>query len=297
MDDRLAAVMLSPDVIDLLQEARALILPIFAFYVNQQEAAVLDGPDGKSRLALTVAKREMERAARCHMPMELFVRFSQDFELIPRMITRAQLSDAFRYARFGLAGASPSSEGSVVSTGSYGVEDLAKIGIDEFVEAIGRLALMAFRYKELPEPLPTLGFQGSYQAAAKSMWLDEAHQKIDAEANLPNLVHMPEAAAMEHPIGHDDRAREDVVYSRAASRCFSRAKSTVSRSGISAGVSGRNIVVNFWYLWLTVAGGGYLCWYTSPVPKPYPVPGIPQPSFIVYDSIPISMMIVLILFV
>ena len=247
MDDRLAAVMLSPDVIDSLQEARALILPIFAFYVNQQEAAVLDGPDGKSR-ASTLAKKEMERAARCHMPMELFMRFSQDFELVPRLITRAQLTDAFRYARFGLAGASPSSEGSVVSTGSHGVEDLARIGINEFVEAVGRLALMAFRFRELPQPLPTLGFQGAYQAAAKSMWLDEAHQKIDAEANLPNLVHMPEAAAMEHPIGHDDRAREDVVYSRAASRCFSRAKSTVSRSGISAGVSGRNILVNCWYI-------------------------------------------------
>ena len=36
-EDRLAAVMLRSEVIDLLQEARPLLQPIFAFYVKQQE--------------------------------------------------------------------------------------------------------------------------------------------------------------------------------------------------------------------------------------------------------------------
>lgn len=36
-EDRLAAVMLRSEVIDLLQAARPLLQPIFAFYVSQQE--------------------------------------------------------------------------------------------------------------------------------------------------------------------------------------------------------------------------------------------------------------------
>ena len=197
----------------------------------------------------------------------------QDFELVPRMLTKAQLTEAFRCSRFGPAGSSPTGEGSHgeprasrprTSEGGGGgeavvapqSEDLARIGIEEFVDAIGRLALMAFRFQEPAEEAPMLGFKGSYEAAAKSLWLDDTRATINAEANFPNEVSMPAAAALldRSCIGNDDRPQMmsgamDDMLSRTASRCFSRARSTtvgsagraVSHSRGGKGSAGRAV--------------------------------------------------------
>ena len=77
------------------------------------------------------------------------------------MLTKAQLTEAFRCSRFGPAGSSPAGEGDIApgSIPPQQAEDLARIGLEEFVDAVGRLALMAFRFQDPPELLPTLGFQ------------------------------------------------------------------------------------------------------------------------------------------
>ena len=236
VEDRLAAVMLRPEVIELLQEARGLLQPIFEFYVNQQELVVLDNHSGKDRTS-GAAKREMENVAKSRMPMESFMRFSRDFELVPRLLTKAQLTDAFRCSRFGPAGSVPAGEGGAAAGPKKAPpEDLARIEFDEFVDAVGRLALMAFRFREPPQPLPTLGFHGAYQAAAKSLWLEDTQRKLDAEAFLPDEVRMPSAASMDGPIGHDDQARndaaDDTLSSRVASRGLSRSRSIFGRGCI-----------------------------------------------------------------
>ena len=185
---------------------------------------------------------------------------TKDFELVPRMLTKAQLTEAFRCSHFGSSGVlSPAEEATATADAIGGendggsdsgpppapprqqAEDFARIGFEEFVDAVGRLALMAFRFREPAEAAPTLGFQGSYEAAAKALWLDDSRQTLAAEANFPDEISMPAAAAMADGgfIGNDDRPRiggggggggaMDDMMSRAASRCFSRARSTIGK--------------------------------------------------------------------
>ena len=161
------------------------------------------------------------------------------------MLTKAQLTETFRFSRFGSAGAplaadeDDGADGSLPSARKQPeAEDLARIGLEEFVDAVGRLALISFRYREPVEAAPTLGFQGAYEAAAKSLWLDDSRQAMSAEAHFPDEISMPAAVALADGgfIGNDDRPRfggggggVDDMMSRAASRCFSRARSTIGR--------------------------------------------------------------------
>jgi hypothetical protein len=74
---------------------------------------------------------------------------SKDFELVPRMVTKAQLGDAFRCSRFGPAGSVPAGEHGEEGDALPGglPEDLARICFEEFADAIGRLALFAFKFQ------------------------------------------------------------------------------------------------------------------------------------------------------
>jgi hypothetical protein len=44
------------------------------------------------------------------------------------------------------------------------------INFDQFLECLGRLALLAFNYEERPSPRAVVQFSGNYSAAAKSLW-------------------------------------------------------------------------------------------------------------------------------
>lgn len=58
----------------------------------------------------------------------------------------------------------------------------------EFLDAVGRLALMAFKYEEPTEVPPSLGFADSYQPAAKKLWLEDAQKAAYAELAFPDEV-------------------------------------------------------------------------------------------------------------
>jgi hypothetical protein len=69
------------------------------------------------------------------MPLLIFMRFLQDFDILPKYVSKAQATLAFRAARFGLG--HDNSEGA----------DIGRIDFDEFMEAVGRCALIAFNFQ------------------------------------------------------------------------------------------------------------------------------------------------------
>lgn len=60
----------------------------------------------------------------------------QDFFVVPNLLNKGQVTDAFRDARFG-----PSHDASDV------LDDIGRIGAQEFMECIGRCALIAYNYQ------------------------------------------------------------------------------------------------------------------------------------------------------
>ena len=71
-----------------------------------------------------------------------------------------------------------------------------------------------------------IDFRDHYEAPAKQLWLDSARQFLEEELMFPDEVAMP-AAYLDHSIGNEDRPHMDDVLSRAASRVFTRGKSSV----------------------------------------------------------------------
>ncbi|GAX80142.1 hypothetical protein CEUSTIGMA_g7580.t1 [Chlamydomonas eustigma] len=214
-EDKLANVVLRRDVIEKLHETERTLRTIFSFYVNQQDLSLSES------LRKDSAVYQMQRVARTCMPLEGFQRFGQDFEIVPKLITSAKLCEAFRCSRFGLS-SSVALEDAGVDEGKpqSQPEDFGRIGFEEFMDAVGRIALMAFNFKEPEKTLPTLGFNGSYEAAAKSLWLESSKKAKEAELSFPDEVLMP--AAVDRSFGIEDRPRgkRDDVLSRAASRAF-----------------------------------------------------------------------------
>jgi hypothetical protein len=218
-EDRFAAVMLSQEVVDYLHEAESLLFPIFEFYCKEQEFS----GEGASW-------KDVERA-KSRMPFDAFLRFSHDFDLTPKILGKAQLSEAFKCARFGhyeplqtpgsilasnFDNPRASLNGSLISVGAEErmIEDAQRIGFQEFLEAVGRCALSLY-YCEPVEAVPTLSFADSYQPMAKKLWMSSQEEEMAFE-DFPDEIMMP-MADFDAP---SPRGMDDVI-SRAQSKIFS----------------------------------------------------------------------------
>ena len=92
--------------------------------------------------------------ARSMIPLSTFLRLLQDFGVLPNVITKGQASACFRAARFG-PGGRMDREGT----------DMARITFDEFIEAMGRIALIGFNWQPVVEEEQHMTFtKGSYHS-------------------------------------------------------------------------------------------------------------------------------------
>jgi len=136
-----------------------------------------------------------------HLTLSAFMRMLNDLDVLPNMMSKAQAYMCFCTARYGprqcLA-----AEG--INSGCFSVH------FEEFVEAIGRCALTAFNYQELPPPRTLMVFKDAYQAGAKQMWAADAHTQLQELLKQPNQVDLP-PAIYEDCIGREDAAHYDEI--------------------------------------------------------------------------------------
>jgi hypothetical protein len=74
----------------------------------------------------------------------------QDFDIIPSLLSKAQAAACFRAARFrATAGATNAAEhsGTLAPAGDSTAADLGRVTFPEFLEALGRCALLAFNFQ------------------------------------------------------------------------------------------------------------------------------------------------------
>eukprot|EP00195_Chlamydomonas_chlamydogama_P009027 CAMPEP_0202905200 /NCGR_PEP_ID=MMETSP1392-20130828/33035_1 /ASSEMBLY_ACC=CAM_ASM_000868 /TAXON_ID=225041 /ORGANISM="Chlamydomonas chlamydogama, Strain SAG 11-48b" /LENGTH=589 /DNA_ID=CAMNT_0049593179 /DNA_START=145 /DNA_END=1912 /DNA_ORIENTATION=+ len=229
-EDPLAEVVQQEGVRNSLAAVTPRLRQIFRFYVNEQEFSS-SGTAGLSWQEL--------QQARSRMPLETFLRFAQDFEVVPNLLVAAQLVEAFKSTRLEtVARAAARDDEEAGQDGEAGPheeeeeeggdEDLERIGFPEFMEVVGRLALMAYKFTIPKAPSVYLGFHASYQSEAKQLWLDAERQQMEEARLFPDEAMMP-SAILEDGIGNEDSPHWDDVMSRAPSRAgiFTRAKSIV----------------------------------------------------------------------
>ncbi len=83
----------------------------------------------------SAASQQQVTRARAQMPLPTFLRFLQDFDVLPRLVNKSQATACFRAARLGPG--RDDDEGA----------DVGRIDFVEFVEAVGRTALIAFNFQ------------------------------------------------------------------------------------------------------------------------------------------------------
>lgn len=241
-EDRLAAVMLSQEVVSYLHDAESLLFPIFEFYCKEQEFSAetnwKDVERAKTRMPFDAVRQLIIHIpiksfpySYPSPPMAQFLRFAHDFDLTPKILGKAQLSEAFKCARFGhyealqappgshaaqsgIDNTRTSLNGSMISVGAEErmIEDAQRIGFEEFLEAVGRCALTLY-YVEPVAAVPTLSFSDSYQPAAKKLWINQEEEM--AFDDFPDEIMMP-VAEFDAP---SPRGMDDVI-SRAQSKVF-----------------------------------------------------------------------------
>jgi hypothetical protein len=85
-----------------------------------------------------------------------FLCFLKDFELIPKLLTTRHASDCFKSARSSPRGGR-----------ECGADSL---NVEEFVDAVGRCALVAFHYAESVQA-DDVAFAENYSSYAKNLWV------------------------------------------------------------------------------------------------------------------------------
>lgn len=139
---------------------------VFDYYVQNQE--IMPGSNWADSMAV---KHLLHRKASA--------RFAADFGLIPFKMTSKQLNACFTAGLFGLQGQEPD-----------------RCNFQEFLQVLGRAALVAFDYVPDPEVAPHIPFQGNYQTAAKQVWAAFAQQ----------VSLLPELSSMRWTPPHNSRS-------------------------------------------------------------------------------------------
>ncbi|KAG1659227.1 hypothetical protein FOA52_008996 [Chlamydomonas sp. UWO 241] len=89
-NDAHGTAVLSDGVLDVLDGARAPLARIYAFYVHEQE---IHNALSSENVLVSEAKSQLS--------LQGFLRFTQDFGIVPQLLTKIQAVEAFRGARFG----------------------------------------------------------------------------------------------------------------------------------------------------------------------------------------------------
>ncbi|KAG1662988.1 hypothetical protein FOA52_000559 [Chlamydomonas sp. UWO 241] len=231
--DALDDVVAREDVCMALEEYEGALLRVFEFYVDEQElvagaAGARRGGGGGGASAMSWADIVSAKNA---LPLGAFLRFAQDFELVPKLSSKGGFVDAFRRAAVGPSIASAASQstnhrdeappfGPGISCKDDAADDvdMSRIGFDAFLEAVARVALGAYNYTELVEEAHKQVFD-AYSPPAKMLWLDNAKEMLAEMLAFPDEVRMP-SAALSCALGQEDAAQLDDTASRCASKVF-----------------------------------------------------------------------------
>ena len=166
--DPLAEVMLRQEVLEQLQLVKPSLQALFSYYVQDQEIMDNTGvPGGPST-------RDMQLAKTC-LPLESLYDLAYDFELVPHLLTKTDLADCFRKAKFG-----GHEEAAAAALSRMG-EDPSRLNFQEFVDCMGRCALLAYNFRLPKEPAHLISFTQAYQTEAKKLWLEEDKRKRQEE--------------------------------------------------------------------------------------------------------------------
>ena len=177
--DQRGDALMRPDVLEMVRSHQKQLRSIFEYYSK------IDQVYGRSLSWQDITHHQN------HISINEFLKFAADFQIIPDLMTKSQLTRCFREANFGPKRTS---------------HDTTRLTFPEFEDCLGRCALLGFGYVTTDfEASKQTKFTSNYSEEAKYVWM-RANAKIDAY-NMYKKVNAAASAARRRSVTADIQAR------------------------------------------------------------------------------------------
>lgn len=142
-----------PEVLEVVRSHQKQLRAIFEYYSK------MDQVYGRSLSWQDITHHQN------HISINEFLKFAADFEIIPDLLTKSQLTSCFREANFGPKRTS---------------HDTTRLTFPEFEDCLGRCALLGFGYITSDvDTIKEAKFSSNYSEEAKHVWM-RANAKVNA---------------------------------------------------------------------------------------------------------------------